>query len=186
MKHQLGFLVDMDKCLGCYTCAMACKNQYHQDKGIAWRKLVAVPPEMWPVRERVWMSLACNHCGNPACLQGCPAKAYYKREDGIVVHDELRCIGCRNCVRNCPYGAPQYNAAQGRVEKCSLCHQRIDAGEKPACVRSCPVGAIEVADMAEVQNAVAWPPGFPRSPKLNPSVRFRLARTPMMFGRTTS
>jgi DMSO reductase iron-sulfur subunit len=183
MKRQLGFLVDMDKCLGCFTCAMACKNLYHQDKGIAWRRLHSLSQEIWAHRERFWMSLACNHCENPACLRACPAKAYYKREDGIVVHEESRCIGCRNCVRNCPYGAPQFNHTEGRVEKCSLCHQRIDAGKKPACVQSCPVGALDLVDIADMAATTQFPAGFPYYPQLNPSVRFITARTPMMFGR---
>lgn len=183
MKRQLGFLVNMDKCLGCYTCAMACKNLYHQDKGIAWRRLYSLSRDIWPQSERAWISLACNHCEHPACLKACPAKAYYKREDGIVVHDESRCIGCRNCVRNCPYGAPQYNRTEGRVEKCSLCYQRIDAGRKPACVQSCPVGALELVDVVEMTDTAPFPAGFPYYPQLNPSVRFMTPRAPMMFGR---
>ncbi|MFV0423620.1 4Fe-4S dicluster domain-containing protein [Oleidesulfovibrio sp.] len=186
MKKQYAFLVDAERCIGCFTCAMACRNYYHQVKGVIWRHVYPLGEDIYPHRERAFFSLACNHCENPACLNVCPARAYTKREeDGVVIHHPERCIGCGNCIRSCPYGAPKYNPEERRAEKCSLCHERLDAGLKPACVQSCPVDALKLVDLAELDepNAVQYPAGFPRHPDVNPSTRFILPRMPKLARR---
>ncbi|MCF8031383.1 MAG: 4Fe-4S dicluster domain-containing protein [Desulfohalobiaceae bacterium] len=186
MKKQLAFYIDSRRCIGCFTCAMACKNQYHQPYGVIWRDVYELKEEIYPHRERAFYSLACNHCENPTCLNVCPVIAYYKREkDGVVVHEQDKCIGCGNCIRACPYGAPRYNPVLKRAEKCSFCWQRLDAGLKPACVLGCPTRALQIVDLAEFDepNAVQYPAGFPRYPGLNPSVRFRLPAMPKMIRR---
>jgi DMSO reductase iron-sulfur subunit len=185
MKKQLGFYVDAKRCIGCFTCAMACKNQYHQENGVVWRQVYALKTEIYPHHERAFYSLACNHCEHPTCLEVCPVNAYAKREDGIVVHDQEKCIGCGNCIRSCPYGAPRYNPALKKAEKCSLCWQRIDAGLAPACVQSCPTSALSLIDLStfDEPNAVQYPPGYPRMEKLNPSTRFRQAELPTIYRR---
>ena len=186
MAKQLAFLVDSERCMGCITCAMACKNQYHQEKGVVWRKVYPLAEEIYPHRERAFYSLACNHCEDPTCLNVCPVKAYHKREeDGIVVHEQEKCIGCGNCIRSCPYGAPRYNPTVKKAEKCSFCWQRVDAGLKPACVQACPVEAIQMVDLAQFDQTgtVQYAPGFPKYPALNPSVRFRLPKLPKVVRR---
>jgi len=186
MKKQLAFYIDAKRCIGCFTCAMACKNQYHQESGVIWRDVYELKEEIYPHRERAFYSLACNHCENPTCLNVCPVVAYYKREaDGVVVHEQEKCIGCGNCIRSCPYGAPRYNPVLKRAEKCSFCWQRLDDDRKPACVLSCPTDALQIVDLAEFDeaNAVQYPAGFPRYPSLNPSVRFRLPAMPKMIRR---
>ncbi|QJT08694.1 4Fe-4S dicluster domain-containing protein [Oceanidesulfovibrio marinus] len=187
MTKQYAFFVDAKRCIGCFTCAMACKNQYHQEPGVHWRQVYPLNEEIYPHRERAFYSLACNHCENPTCANVCPVKAYYKREeDGVVVHEQDKCIGCGNCIRSCPYGAPRYNPVLKKAEKCSFCYQRLDAGLKPACVQSCPVEALQIVDLAEFDNpnAVQYPAGFPRFTKLNPSVRFILPEQPRMVTRS--
>jgi len=186
MKKQLAFYVDAERCIGCFTCAMACKNQYHQENGVVWRNVYDLKDGVYPHRERAFYSLACNHCENPTCLNVCPVQAYTKREeDGIVVHHQDKCIGCGNCIRSCPYGAPRYNPVAKRAEKCSMCWQRIDQGLKPACVQACPVEALRLVDLAELDQTglTRFPPGFPRFPELNPSVRFRAPRQPKFVRR---
>ncbi|MEW5723944.1 MAG: 4Fe-4S dicluster domain-containing protein [Thermodesulfobacteriota bacterium] len=186
MKKQLAFYVNAQRCLGCFTCAMACKNQYHQEPGVVWRMVYPLSEEIYPHRERAFYSLACNHCENPTCLEVCPVKAYTKREsDGVVVHDQERCIGCKNCIRSCPYGAPRYNPVLNKAEKCSLCWQRLDAGLKPACVQACPVEALQLVDLAALNepDLVQFPPGFPQFPEINSSTRFRAPRLPQAIRR---
>ncbi|WP_028586851.1 4Fe-4S dicluster domain-containing protein [Desulfocurvus vexinensis] len=186
MKKHYAFLVDAERCIGCFSCAMACKNQYHQEPGVIWRQVYPLDEQIYPHRERAFLSLACNHCEHPTCLEVCPVQAYTKRdEDGVVIHDQDKCIGCGNCIRSCPFGAPRYNPVEKRAEKCSFCWQRLDAGLKPACVQSCPVEALQLIDLAEFDETgtVRFPPGFPRFPKLNPSVRFRTPKQPHVVRR---
>lgn len=178
---QLGFYVNAEKCLGCFTCAMSCKNMYHQPSEVTWRKLYDLKDPIYPHAFRGFYSLTCNHCETPACLSACPVGAYSKRDlDGVVIHDQDKCIGCGNCIRSCPFGAPQYNETLKKAEKCSFCWQRLDQNLEPACVLSCPVKAIEVIDVSVIKSSyrVQFPEGFPISKKLNPSIRFNLPETP--------
>ncbi len=180
-KKQYAFLVNMDKCIGCFTCAMACKNFYHQPKNVAWRNVYPVSEEIYPHRDRAFMSLSCNHCEHPACLKACPVRAYTKREeDGVVIQNNDRCIGCTNCIRSCPYGAPKYDSELKKAVKCDLCHIRLDAGLNPVCTKSCPTGALSLVDINNLNepNAVQYPEGFPRMKKVNPSTRFILPKMP--------
>lgn len=175
MSKKLGFLVNCDRCVGCHSCEMACKNYYHQDAQIRWRKVYEVKEgahSSLPVRE--YMSLACNHCEEPACLRACPTRAYEKREDGIVIHHHDRCIGCQMCIMACPYNVPEYNSDKGKVEKCHMCYERIDRGEKPACVASCPVDAIDVIDIAATREfgLDREYTGFPNPGITKPTTRF--------------
>jgi DMSO reductase iron-sulfur subunit len=186
MKKQFAFIVDVKRCIGCFSCAMACKNQYHQPPGVVWRKVYPLSEEIYPHKERAFLSLACNHCENPTCLEVCPVIAYRKREeDGVVIHEQEKCIGCGNCIRSCPYGAPVYNPALKKAEKCSLCWQRLDAELKPSCVQSCPVKALVLVDLATLDepNIAQYTAGFPKFPKLNPSIRFRPPHQPVEIRR---
>jgi len=188
MKKQLGFFHYSHLCIGCNTCAIACKNQYHQEVGVVWRRVVSLSEEIYPHRERAFRSLACNHCENPVCLEVCPVQAYTKREkDGVVIHNQDRCIGCGNCIRSCPYGVPQFNPVLKKAEKCSLCWQRLDAGLDPACVQACPTKALQLIDLATFDDpsATQKAPGFPDFPKINPSIRFREPRLPEVVRRET-
>ncbi|WP_136797524.1 4Fe-4S dicluster domain-containing protein [Desulfosediminicola ganghwensis] len=185
-KKQYAFLVDSEDCVGCYSCAMACRNYYHHEQGVVWRKLYPLQEESYPHRERAFFSLACNHCENPACLAECPADAYTKREkDGIVVHHQEKCIGCRNCLDACPYGVPQFNEIEDRAEKCSLCHERIDAGHKPACTQSCPTNALRLVELSQLagKKVVQYPAGHPKEEQINPSTRFILPKAPKIIRR---
>ena len=186
MKKQIAFFVDTRRCIGCFTCAMACKNQYHQPAGVKWRDVHPLSEEIYPHRESAHLTLACNHCQKPTCLEVCPVVAYYKRDkDGVVVHEQDKCIGCGNCIRSCPYGSPKYNAALKKAEKCSFCWQRLDAGKDSACVQACPTRALQMVDLStfDEPDTVQYIAGFPRFARLNPSIRFRPPRQPLEIRR---
>lgn len=179
------FLVNSDKCLGCRGCAMACKSFNHLEPDNYWRYVYPLDKEIFPHEERAFYSLACNHCENPACVEACPVGAYERREDGIVIHHQELCIGCKNCIRSCPYGAPRFNEELKKSEKCSMCYERQDIGMNPACVDACPVGALTIIDLESddvPSNAVQYPAGYPKMPKLNPGTRFILAHEPKQPG----
>ncbi len=177
---RYAFKMNAAKCIGCRTCTMACKNYNQLLPHIQWRKVYPLAEKIYPHRERAFYSLACNHCDNPACRQACPTNSYEKRDDGIVVHNQKTCLGCTNCVRACPYGAPQYNNVERHVEKCSMCVERIEAGLLPTCVQACPVGAIELIDLTIFRdtNAVQFPDGFPKIQALGPGTRFIKPKVP--------
>ena len=181
MSKRRAFLMDMDKCIGCRSCAMACKNFNQLEPDMVWRQVYPLDEAIYPHHDRAFLSLACNHCEHPACMDACPTSSYEKRPDGVVVHHKETCIGCTNCIRSCPYGAPRFNKAEKHAEKCSMCYERLDVGMQPACVNACPVGALTLIDLDAdpiPDNAVQYPPGFPRMPQLNPGTRFILARQP--------
>jgi anaerobic dimethyl sulfoxide reductase subunit B (iron-sulfur subunit) len=97
------------------------------------------------------VSAACMHCQNPVCVQVCPAAAISKREDGIVLINQDKCIGCRYCSWACPYGAPQFNAEMGVMSKCNMCYDLVDKGERPACVEGCPSRAMDFGPLEDMQ-----------------------------------
>ncbi len=152
MAHgQIAFYVDATRCINCKTCEVACKDQAGVGAGVRLRRVRAFEGGEFPAVYAFNISMACNHCESPMCVEQCPAGAYTKRaEDGIVVHDEERCIGCRYCTWVCPYGAPQYDDSAGHVRKCNFCVEEMEHGEEPACVTSCPMRAIEIGPLAEI------------------------------------
>ena len=160
MAKQLAFSVNIDKCTGCKTCQVACKDKNNLPTGIRWRRVfqyeggewVNINGDMVPSNVYTYaVSAACMHCANPVCLQVCPAAAISKREDGIVLIDQDKCIGCRYCSWACPYGAPQFNESLGVMSKCNMCVDLVDKGEKPACVESCPYRAMDFGPLDVMQ-----------------------------------
>jgi Fe-S-cluster-containing hydrogenase component 2 len=97
----------------------------------------------------------CMHCNEPDCLSACPVGAYSKRSDGPVIYDPKKCIGCRYCMNACPFGVPHFDYDKGLIDgafidKCSMCTQRIDVGLEPACVATCPTGALMFGERDEL------------------------------------
>ena len=170
---QIGFFVDATRCINCRTCEIACQDFNDAAAGRRIRKVRSFEGGEFPAVFAYNLSMSCNHCADPACVKGCPAGAYRKRaEDGIVVQDPGKCIGCRYCTWLCPYGAPQYFAREGRVRKCNLC-----LGEpEPVCVAACPMRAIEVGPLAEIAQrpgATAALRDLPSPGLTQPSIRYR-------------
>lgn len=165
--------MDSDKCIGCHGCEVSCKNENKVGDTMHWRKVHPLPHE-YGLADRYFISLACNHCDSPDCLFICPVDAYTKRDDGIVVLDYEKCIGCRQCLSACPYGAPKFNEAKNKAEKCDFCAQRIDAGKKPACVSSCITEALAVHDFEKGEPAEGQKEftGFRELGNTSPRIRF--------------
>jgi dimethylsulfide dehydrogenase subunit beta/complex iron-sulfur molybdoenzyme family reductase subunit beta len=210
-KHQYAMVMDLNKCIGCHTCTLACKKQWTDGDGMDymyWNNVETHPgagyPKGWhtlgggfdaqrhlrpsalpakedygeafeydysqrlfegrnkPVMPNVdptytsnwdedvggwdttnpyffYLPRICNHCTHPACLEACPRKAIYKRqEDGIVLIDQERCRGYRYCVKACPYKKIYYNEVRGKSEKCIFCYPRLEKGRVNACAAQCP------------------------------------------------
>jgi formate dehydrogenase iron-sulfur subunit len=151
--EQYRFHVDMRKCIGCKCCVVACNEQNGNPSAINWRRVGEIEGGWYPRTTRAYLSMGCNHCIEPTCLQGCPVDAYTKDPvTGIVLHSADTCIGCQYCTWTCSYGVPQYNPERGVVGKCDMCHTRLGAGQSPACVASCPTGAIQV----EIVDIEGW------------------------------
>lgn len=154
-----GFLFDLNKCVGCQACVVACQIENQGVSSEPWREINTYNSFQHPALPMFHFSLACNHCKDPLCLVHCPARAYKK--DAVhqtVDHQEDRCIGCRYCTWACPYDAPKFIHAKGVVEKCTLCKERILDGRKPNCANLCPTGALDFGDIDE--EGVMDVPGF--------------------------
>ena len=213
-KKKLGLVIDLDICVGCHACAVACKewndggdfgplpddDPYGNEPHGVWFNRVHSyevtadrPPESAgaPVPQMVHFPRSCLHCETPDCVTVCPTGASYKRaEDGIVLVDEDKCIGCQLCAWACPYGAreialPHPKAAasdagrrdskRGTMQKCTLCVDRIynetldEHDRQPACVMACPTRARMFGDLgdpdSDVSKVVAERGGFALMPE---------------------
>ncbi|MCU1369684.1 MAG: putative anaerobic reductase component, partial [Ilumatobacteraceae bacterium] len=187
--QQYAFEVDLDSCTGCKACVAACHNLNGLDDGESWRRVgslhdAGATGQAGPVT----VTSACHHCVDPACMKGCPARAYEKDPvTGIVRHLDDACIGCSYCTLTCPYEVPVFNQSLGIVRKCDLCSDRLAEGDAPACVQGCPQGAITITVatvdelLARTRGVGADPgaalvPTAPRSSLTVPATTYRSAR----------
>lgn len=193
---RYAMIVDLQKCQkysalnnGCNQCILACNKihnipQYNNPKEeIKWIwkeefKHAFIEQENHYLDEEIQTKpvlLLCNHCDNPPCTKVCPTQATWKREDGIVMMDWHRCIGCRYCMAACPYGSRSFNwkeprdpenpkkyikdlhdqfptRTRGVVEKCTFCDERLAKNQLPACVEVCPANALIFGDINDPKN----------------------------------
>jgi len=141
--YRIRFHIRMDKCIGCPSCVTACREEHDLPPRADRRRVGEMLNTKDPEDElRYFLSTACNHCIDPACLKGCPSASYRILENGIVWHNPDTCIGCGQCVLSCPYGVPVIRDDTGTVTKCDFCLERQQRGEEPACIESCPSGAL--------------------------------------------
>jgi Fe-S-cluster-containing dehydrogenase component len=186
--RRWAMVIDVSRCLreaGCDKCIKACHTTHNvphigngkDDVKWIWKEPLrdALPDQFdpylpEPVRDAATPVL-CNHCGNPPCVRVCPTQATWKRDDGVVMMDWHRCIGCRYCMAACPYGSRSFNwrdprpfleapdpgfptRTRGVVEKCNLCEERLARGEGPACVEACTEKALVFGDLADSESPV--------------------------------
>lgn len=166
-------VIDLAKCDGCKACTRACTEMHDVPYGQEWIKVYE--HEDNPGSGPYWFPRPCMQCDNPPCVRVCPVSATFKREDGIVVIDQNRCIGCRMCMAACPYSARYFNWSgplnpetssneadvdnesnivhrRGVVGKCHFCTHHLRMGHLPGCASGCKMGAVYFGD--ELEGAV--------------------------------
>ncbi|MEW6184599.1 MAG: 4Fe-4S dicluster domain-containing protein [Thermodesulfobacteriota bacterium] len=123
-----------EDCCGCHACEVACKQE-HQ---------LGVGPRLIRVNEKTpfFIPIYCHHCAKPPCRDVCPVEAIYRNDQGVVLIKEEDCIGCRECLTACPFGAMQFDEEKETAVKCDLCLDRIQQGLPPACSQICPTRCI--------------------------------------------
>ena len=181
---RLGLVIDLDTCVGCHACAVSCKewntggwvaplsdvNPYGAGQDGAWLNRVHAfevlnedsPQSTGDSSRTMHFPRSCLHCEDAPCVTVCPTGASLKRgEDGIVLVDEDKCIGCGLCAWACPYGAREMDPLEGVMKKCTLCVDRIyndqlaESDRVPACVAACPTSARHFGDLGDPQSAVS-------------------------------
>jgi Fe-S-cluster-containing dehydrogenase component len=172
------FIFDANRCTGCGACQLACSIENELGPERSWRRIETFNPRHHPWAPLFHLSLACNHCDEPACMYACPALAYDRDAvTGAVLLDESKCIGCQYCLWACPYDAPVFDKGLGVMSKCTFCNHLLQEGLKPACAVHCPTGALDFADLPEEQ-LVNGIEGFPET-DLGPRIQIR----PLATGR---
>lgn len=152
MAQDFAFLVDAKSCTGCKACEVSCKNRNElSSPGPRLRKVETTEEGTFPVVTVTNVSTSCMHCDGPACVAVCPAGAISKREDGTVVADRSKCIGCQACNAACPWGVPQYREEDGTMVKCDGCVDRRAMGLLPACVHTCFNQALRYGSADEIE-----------------------------------
>ena len=142
MADGYAFSHDPQRCIKCFTCEIACKQWRRIAPGtVRLRRVYEVTTGTFPNVKRSFHSIACQHCPDPPCIPACPQGAISKGEDGVVAVDAARCDGCRRCLDACPFGVPQF-AADGVLQLCDQCSDRLAEGRGPICAESCPTQAL--------------------------------------------
>ncbi len=121
-------------CMGCHACEVACKQEHHLSIGPRLVRVVEKSADFFPVY--------CHHCADAPCRASCPVEAIYRNEKGLVLIDSEKCIGCKECMEACPFGAMQFDDDAGTAVKCDLCAERLYNGLSPACFSVCPTRCI--------------------------------------------
>jgi anaerobic dimethyl sulfoxide reductase subunit B len=150
MEHA--FYLDVERCTGCFACAVACMDQNDTEApDTAFRRVFKVESGNGAEARLRYVSLACMHCADAPCLLACPTGALRREPEtrAVTVESDL-CIGCHSCSIACPFGVPRFGQ-DGTMQKCDLCTTRLQNGLEPACVRVCPTRALKQGDPNTMQ-----------------------------------
>ena len=158
---QKGFSFNGARCTGCKACMLACKDYHDLSPDVSFRQVYEYAGGKWTAAEdgtfvqncfAYYVSVACNHCSNPACIRVCPTGAMHKDDNGLVSVDHARCIGCGYCEFSCPYNAPTVDRVAGHSVKCDGCSSRVAEGLRPICVEACPLRALGFGDAGNLKS----------------------------------
>lgn len=148
--------IDIQKCIGCNACSLACKQENNLDLGEVWNQVYGTEEGTYSKPKVRVLPMLCQQCDKAACKKVCDSLGYFaiqQRADGILWVDAIRCTGCKACIPACPYKSMAFNTqkvnklgANGVAEKCHFCMHRIDAGLQPACVITCLAVTREFGD----------------------------------------
>ncbi len=162
---RYAMLIDLRKCVGCDSCTVSCKAEFNVRLGAHRSWVNKAEKGTFPNVTRVFLPRLCNQCETSSCSLVCPTQATYKRDDGIVVIDKDKCIGCRYCINACPYGSRYFNwsddgsgdksRTHGTVDKCDFCIHRVEKGLVPSCVNGCPHDARVFGDLNDPNSAIS-------------------------------
>ena len=161
------FVIDVSICNGCYCCQIACKDEHvgndwtpyakpQPETGHFWLKMNEFVRGTVPKVKMYYRPHLCMHCDDAPCIPSCPVEgAIYKRDDGLVIIDPVKCTGCKNCVDACPYKTIYFNDGLNIAQKCTGCAHLIDGGWKePRCVDACPTSAIKFGEESELKDLI--------------------------------
>jgi len=194
---RYGMVIDLKRCYGCYACVMACKVKNHTPPGVFWARILKGERGSFPNTVRQALPVLCMHCENPSCLEVCPTGATQKLDNGIVIVDKDKCMGCGACIMACPYGA-RYSVDKwesyfpeglqlspyeefskqawetkygvGVATKCDFCRDRLEEGTEPACVEACSANARTFGDLDDPESEVSILIRRHRGTVLNPEL----------------
>lgn len=169
---EVAKLIDTSSCIGCKACQVACSewNDLSEEIGIChgvYDNPIDLTANSWTVmrfneveeNDRLeWLIRkdGCMHCSDPGCLKACPSPgAIIQYSNGIVDFHQENCIGCGYCIAGCPFNIPRLSKKDNRAYKCTLCSDRIAVGQEPACVKTCPTGAIQFGSKEDMQRVAA-------------------------------
>ena len=154
---RYGMLVDLRKCIGCQACTVSCSLENQAPIGQFRTTVLQYEVNLPDQQQAAMLSLPrlCNHCDTPPCVPVCPVQATFQREDGIVLVDNERCVGCGYCVQACPYDARFLNHETKTADKCTFCEHRLEVGLLPACVESCVGGARVIGDLNDPDSEIS-------------------------------
>lgn len=171
-QQEVAKLIDVTVCIGCKACQVACSewNDIRDNVGSnagVYDNPSDLSAKSWTVMrfseveengrlEWLIRKDGCMHCSDPGCLKSCPsAGAIIQYANGIVDFQSEQCIGCGYCIAGCPFNVPRLNPRDNRVYKCTLCVDRVSAGQEPACVKTCPTEAIHFGSKKDMQQIAA-------------------------------
>jgi formate dehydrogenase iron-sulfur subunit len=166
---EIAKLIDVSTCIGCKACQAACsewndiRDEIGTNHGVydnpidlsadSWTVMRFSETEEYGKLEWLIRKDGCMHCADPGCLKACPSPgAIVQYENGIVDFHQENCIGCGYCISGCPFNIPRISKKDNRAYKCTLCSDRVAVGQEPACVKTCPTGAIHFGSKEDMKS----------------------------------